>query len=256
MKELYKFSDTRNNNTIKYLDCSTNIVIKIAEQNIIEYDYYISKMVNGKLPINIFGQEDKSNIVAIPIPGFIDYIDKVRCEYNALNIYQYKNPFYIKMLYYPYRSLREFDWLNNINGFRSCLKQIVLSFTMAYTEYGLIYNKMPISSIIIKNTNKNYIDYGRYQVETNGLEIVIMDFEESTYMPNKIEELFQNIWRLFFFIEYYMYIEFNNNSAIDSILLNNKSIDNIYYILSLIDNIVSVKTTLKGSLISKYNNYT
>ena len=239
MIELYKFSDRNNTNSIKYVDNSYNSVIKVAEKDIILYDYYISKLLNGKIKNNKY------------VPGFIDYTN-IGIFKTDNTIYKYINPYSISMPYYIYRSFRVVDWFKNLNGFKSCLKQVILSIYMAYVKFG--FNIIvTINNTIIKDTSNKYINYDGMYIETNGLEVVIMDFEYSYFRTSK--SIIKNIRHFFFNIDYYMYIEPNNIDDINNILqINDNTLKNIDKLLILIDSIVEIKETLMGSLIKNSNN--
>jgi hypothetical protein len=91
------------------------------------------------------------------------------------------------MPYYAMGSISAYDW-NQTNGIRlrTTFERAILSCYAAFIKFGFVHNDLHLQNILIENTNKSEIIYDftehgfeNIRVKTNGIRIIIMDFERS-----------------------------------------------------------------------------
>jgi predicted unusual protein kinase regulating ubiquinone biosynthesis (AarF/ABC1/UbiB family) len=76
----------------------------------------------------------------------------------------------------------------NINEIISIINQVIASTTLAFEKLGFIHGDLHLGNVLIKNTKKDFIKY-KYndkdlEIKTNGIEIVMFDFDRSNFSGN------------------------------------------------------------------------
>ena len=235
------------------------IVIKLGIRNTIEKEYNIGNLLYNN------------------VPGFIKYICLTQCSDNLI---KYKNInstttvcsndindpllYMLVMPYFPYNSIRKIKWNSYIPLLKSCIKQAICSLTVAYINYGFLHGDIHLGNILVKETNKKFINYGEFQVETNGLEIVIMDFEYSfiikTNKNSTINIFFKDILRVIQDIGDSLNIYFDQTNNIINYIRsksndNNSKVTDIFFILPVIDKMTIIDSKAKIPLVYNPNVY-
>lgn len=150
------------------------------------------------------------------IPGFVrygcvfycneDYDDllKENSKYNSTNDEQQyklerntlckssgKSHGAIIMLYYPEGSLK--DSLSTLTKHekRSIALQILFSMYYAYTKYNIILFDNHSQNILLKRSNRKYVEYFGYIIPIVNYEIRIIDFEKSIVLEQGYFDHFQ-----------------------------------------------------------------
>jgi hypothetical protein len=201
-------------------------VIKLGNFELIQKDFNINKKIKN-------------------IEGFISY--NFICE-------SYNNNYLLEMPYISSKSLGEIKWKNTEEDklkLKSLYKQIILSYLVAFKKTKFIHNSKHLDNYLLKETDKEYIDYELIKVKTYGVQVIIMDFEKSidkeyNISPlssikynndNFIEVFFRNIRNLF--NKEFKYIDIKKGAIISHIetIEDSKDINKIIEILDLIDNI-------------------
>jgi thiamine kinase-like enzyme len=237
------------------LEKKKDIVVKIGNSDSIKKEYEIGRQLKE-------------------IHGFVKYICQFSCNNeNIKNIDIHKSlcstygdkTKILLMPYYSLGSLENYKWdKNNFYILKSLLKQLFLSFITAYEKYGFLHNDTHPGNFLIKNTIYNTVTYEmdnkQYNINTEGFQIVIMDFENS---------LFTNISQGYYFfymsfqqiindIEYKLKINCNGIKPlldfIDIYKNNNKKIEDINTLLLLIDKLDYInKIEIKNLVYNPYN---
>lgn len=221
------------------------VIVKIGERNTLLKEYKIAELLKY-------------------IPGFIQYLTIINCKdniqrYNDLEVYKKicsnnesnKIMFLLIMNYYDLGSFEKYDWnKDNILLFKSCLKQIIISLYIAFIKYHFLHIDNHLDNVLLKETDKKFIKYDfeefSINIECYGLEIVIMDFENSIITQGintmYIEEFYKDVERILMEIKHTINLNFSNLNEI-IILINQLSINkqlnknSILQILTNIDNL-------------------
>lgn len=153
---------------------NAHVVVKIGESATIQKEWEIGSKIQKT------------------IPGFMKYICKLECHDN---IDQYSSrpknictnnaddPM-MHVLVMPYisgGSMREYDWENRGDKFKSCLKQLICSLVTAFEKYGFLHTDIHLGNVLVRETKKTEIVYADLNVTipTYGVQICIMDFEHA-----------------------------------------------------------------------------
>ena len=236
------------------------VVVKIGDRNTLLKEYKIAELLKD-------------------IPGFIHYLTIINCKdniqrYTDLEVYKKicsnnesnKNMFLLIMDYYDLGSFEKYDWnKDNILLFKSCLKQIIICLYISFIKYHFLHIDNHLDNVLLKKTDKKFIKYDfeefSIDVECYGLEIIIMDFENSIISQGintmYIEYFYKDIERILMEIKHTMNLNFSNlNEFI--ILVNQLTINkqlnnsNILQILSNIDNLEFIN--INERIILSYEN--
>lgn len=211
-KYIASLFNTKNNN--KPLNTSGWLIprkiLKIGNDNIgerssgdvlIESDMFIKRKTvvvkistNEKLLNNDFNTSKKLN--TIKCTNFAKYLGLFSCKDNIKN-YSKKYPlpehfckldgdinYFLFMPYYKLGSLVEFE-PESIDQIISIINQVICANYLAFEKLNFIHNDLHLGNILIKPTTKKHITYNFNEVSknisTNGIEIVIFDFDRSTF---------------------------------------------------------------------------
>ena len=149
----------------KLHDVGPEIVVKISNQATILNEYNIGKR----------NQE---------IPGFIRYICYLSCESNIGPLTEFpaeickkeeggsRQQHILVMPYYKLGDMKLFPWNeSNLDAFKSCMKQIVVSLYRAYQECHFVFNDLHFGNVLLDVTEEGYV------------RTVLMDFENSVLSP-------------------------------------------------------------------------
>jgi len=105
-------------------------------------------------------------------------LPKKFCSKNGINNY------FIFMSYFPLGSIADYIPKNK-NELISIINQIIASLTLAYEKLNFLHNDLHPANILIKKTTKKNITYNfinkNITIETHGLEIVLFDFDRSSF---------------------------------------------------------------------------
>ena len=164
-------------------------VIESIKLNVTDYDK--SRVLLGYLEsygsviIKIGDSEDILN--EYNIKGFVKYICFFECADDFRNIPSGTRDYICKgvgnsmkviiMPYFPLGSLAQYKWAqDNIHIFKSCIKQSILSYLIAFYKERIIHNDFHAGNILLKPTKKAYIDYdipeiGTISLQTSGMRI-------------------------------------------------------------------------------------
>ena len=130
-----------------------DFVAKIGSSAMICNDYFIGHKLNSE------------------ILGFIQY-DCIVKKNSRENI--------LIMPYFPKGSMRDYDWNeNNMDVFKSCLKQLFFSLLIAFETFGFIHSNIHLGNVLMVETDKLIIEYDNIDIPLHGYTIAISDFEYS-----------------------------------------------------------------------------
>jgi len=233
---------------------SMNVVVKISESATIDKEYDIASKLKD-------------------IPGFILFICKTKC-YDNLD--KYKNPKnqtkkieicinnsdkdtsiskdvrMQNLLVMPYisgGSFRKYNWETHDKQFISCILQLILSLAEAFYTFGFIHSDIHLDNILLRPTKKQSVIYSIFneQVQIDGLQICIMDFDRSFIGVNKksTSEFYKDIQKIFNELLYTIRLTFTDQEIIMNFLNNrifkDTPLDDIRQLLQMIKTIKSVK---------------
>ena len=189
------------------------------------------------------------------VPGFINFICFFECEDDYSKYPNNTKPYLCEngktstdlmkilvMEYYPLGNFLNFPWKFNIIKLKSCLKQIVLSYFQAFIQFRFIHNDSHLQNILLRRTKKEFIDYfPPFKIESFGLQIVIMDMENSLTGKNNTDIIFvyRDIARIFADLAYNNKSVVNVDECVDIFTLLNKKfteppIDKLFELIDLI----------------------
>jgi hypothetical protein len=144
-----------------------SIIRSIIQEDIPERDF-VAKTGTSAMICNDYFVGHKLNL---EVSGFIEYdsiIQKNSCE----NI--------LIMPYYPKGSMRDYEWnQNNMDIFKSCLKQLFFSLLIAFEKLGFIHSNIHLGNVLMVETDRLVIEYDDIDIPLHGYTIAISDFEYS-----------------------------------------------------------------------------
>jgi serine/threonine protein kinase len=182
-------------NTYNLLSIKKRIVVKISKRKeLLENDNNTSKKLEELKCVNF----------AKYLGFFTNDINKPLPKYFCKN-YGTEN-YFLFMEYYDVGSLLNYI-PKNLNEIISILNQVIASYTFAFEKSGFIHGDLHPGNILIKKTKKDFISYKfldkELEIKTNGIQIVINDFDKSNFSGN----FAMFISELSLFIDYYeMYL--------------------------------------------------
>jgi hypothetical protein len=229
-----------------------NVIVKISQSSTIDKEYAIAEKIK-----------------TARIPGFILFICKLQCNDN-LQRYN-NNPRGVQLcsgqsedvqnlLVMPYisgGSMRAYAWESHSpKQLVSCLTQLVLSLASAFQQIGLLHSDIHLDNVLLRHTRKKTILYDTYgEVATEGLQVVIMDFDKSFIGVDKkhTAEFYKDIQKIFFELMYTMRLNFTNQEIINSFLnskifSNSPPLEDVNLLIQYINGIVSVNKKSAPSL--------
>ena len=156
------------------------VVVKISKnEKLLNKDFEASKQLNSiKSPnyskyLGLFSCKDdiKNYSKSKPLPEEF-------CKLNG------KTNFFLFMPYYKLGSLAVYE-PQNIDEIISIVNQFICASLFAYQKIGFLHNDFHIGNILLKPTSKETIKYnlnqGIKEIKTFGVEIIIFDFDRSTF---------------------------------------------------------------------------
>lgn len=156
------------------------IVIKISKRKeLLEKDYSISinleelKCINFAKYLGFFSCKDDIDNYNLDKP-----LPKYFCKNNGTINY------FLFMNYYPLGSIVKYI-PQNIDEIISIINQVLASMILAYEKLGFIHGDLHPGNILCKNTKKTSIKYsfnnGNKEINTDGIQIIIFDFDRSNF---------------------------------------------------------------------------
>lgn len=156
------------------------IVIKISKRKeLLEKDYSISikleelKCINFAKYLGFFSCKDDIDNYNSDKP-----LPKYFCKNNGTTNY------FLFMNYYPLGSIVKYI-PQNIDEIISIINQVLASMILAYEKLGFIHGDLHPGNILCKNTKKPSIKYsfnnGNKEINTDGIQIIIFDFDRSNF---------------------------------------------------------------------------
>ena len=233
------------NKQIPEVKNTRHIVAKIGFSNkTLEKEWQIGNMLDG-------------------IPGYINYICLFECFDDS---YKKEKPTRIcnaekkpennkKILLMPYineGSIKSFKWsVDKFDILRSVIIQSIMSALVAYQKIGFIHGDFHLDNILLKKTKKTHIEYKLetdkgikiIKIPSNGYKIVIMDFENSWIIKDKISSLY-TYWNNLYNMISRLKFDLHDNKK------NNVNIRNLGNILTFIETQMNEKNPNKNN-----NNY-
>jgi hypothetical protein len=230
---------------------NTKVVIKIGTSQTIRKEYAIGRVLRG-------------------LPSYMRFICLMQCRDNVT---RYKNTRQnvicsqevddplnnvLVMNFIPYGSFRNYPWDTKDNLlFTSCLKQIIISLYLAFVQHGFLHTDIHLDNVLIKKTKKSSIYYNEdFQVQTYGLAICIMDFENA-FMPVDTaltHAFWEDIAHVFHDIRYVMKLRFEKQHQLEVLIDRKKDTHDAIDIRPLLKLIGDVSNIQKYKIpVLKYN---
>lgn len=177
------------------------VVVKISKnKKLLNEDFEASKQLNSiKSPnyskyLGLFSCKDdiKKYSKSKPLPEEF-------CKLNG------ETNFFLFMPYYKLGSLAVYV-PKNIDEIISIINQFICASLFAYQKLGFLHNDLHIGNILLKPTSKETIKYnlnqGMKEIKTFGVEIIIFDFDRSTF--NNHNSFFKYLIKLMTLINIYV----------------------------------------------------
>lgn len=159
------------------------VVVKISKKKeLLEKDFLTSKKleelkcVNFAKYLGFFSCNDNFNNYDINKP-----LPKYFCKNNGTENY------FLFMKYYDIGSILNYK-PKSLNDIISIINQVIASTTLAFEQLKFIHGDLHPGNVLIKKTKKDFIKY-KYndkdlEIKTNGIEIVMFDFDRSNFSGN------------------------------------------------------------------------
>ena len=159
------------------------VVVKISKKKeLLNKDYEISikleelKCVNFAKYLGFFSCKDDINNYNLEKP-----LPKYFCKNNGTINY------FLFMEYYEIGSIINYK-PEKIEEIISIINQIIGSMILAFEKLGFIHGDLHPGNVLIKKTKRDKIKYKyndiEFEIQTNGIEIVIFDFDRSNFSGN------------------------------------------------------------------------
>ncbi len=208
--------------------------LNFNETRLLLSNIVIKKKVIVKMSKNIEMLENDYNnaiiLSQLKSPNFMKYLGYFECNDNIKNYSINKNlPEYfcqkdgsnngfIFMEYFPLGSLDSYI-PKNVKEIESIINQILMSLILGYIELGFLHNDLHHGNILVKKTNEKYFNYKinnkDIYVNTEGIQIVLFDFDRSTFKINPIPTYDNFLIQINFFLSVY-------NSHLSTLFYNTK----------------------------------
>lgn len=159
------------------------VVVKISKKKeLLEKDFLTSKKLeelncsNFARYLGFFSCNDNFNNYNANKP-----LPKYFCKNNGTENY------FLFMKYYDIGSILNYK-PNSINQIISIINQTIASTVLAFENLGFVHGDLHPGNVLIKKTQKKNIKY-KYndidlEIETNGIEIILFDFDRSNFSGN------------------------------------------------------------------------
>jgi len=143
--------------------------------------------------------------------NFAKYFRFFSCKNN-------NTPNYVLFMeYYNFGSILNYI-PKSLNEIISILNQVIASATLAFEHFGFIHGDLHPGNILLKKTKKDLIKYKftdkELEIKTNGIQIVINDFDKSNFNGNFA----------MFFLNLSLFIDFYEMYFIEKNLFNKNTI--------------------------------
>jgi hypothetical protein len=178
-----------------------NFVAKIGTSESICNDYFIGQELNTV------------------VSGFIEY-DSIIKHNETQNI--------LIMPYYPKGSMRDYGWnQNNVELFKSLLKQLFYSLLIAFQKFGFIHSNIHLGNVLMVETEHLLIEYRDIDIPLHGYKIAISDFEYSIndININQTVLFYREIAHILEDIIYNLKLEFEGIYNLHKEVINNCYVD-------------------------------
>jgi serine/threonine protein kinase len=171
---LLPVEDNKNKFKIENIIKKERVVIKISKKKeLLEKDFITSnnltKCVNFAKYLGFF-----TNDINRPLPKYF-------CKNNGTENY------FLFMEYYDLGSILNYI-PKNIDEIISIINQVIASATLAFEQFGFIHGDLHPGNILLKKTKKDFIKYKftdkNLKIKTNGIQIVMFDFDKSNLSAN------------------------------------------------------------------------
>lgn len=185
IQDILKETNYNENNKIilGILEKKKQCVAKIGETDTLENEYKISNSINGFNVIKTF--------------CFFKCFDDYKLIDKSSGYLCKKKGDKMSVLLMEYCSLgnmRDFDFYKYQVEFYSCVKQAILCMIELCYNVGFYHQDGHAGNFLLKRTKTQFVVYEidgiEYKIKTNGLKVVIMDFENSTLIGKPKSEIF------------------------------------------------------------------
>ena len=156
-----------------FLDKRKEVVIKYGTPAEIQTDYTIAETLNG-------------------LPNFLKYYCNFTCENGEIttgwrsahlcnpSASPKKRYGFIIMPYFPLGSMMNYRWdIRNFDIMKSTAKQVCFAMLHAFEKHGMVHNDLHLGNVMMRRTKKVSVKYGAYELPTNGIYPIIIDFDVS-----------------------------------------------------------------------------
>lgn len=233
-RSIYGRSNTKSSIKYKY----DNLVIKFAECEDIEREKEILLDLH------------KHNI-----PNCIEFLSDCLSDtsektlYNILyNIHRSipiftDPPGMIVMPYFSLGNLDEYRWdRSNFAILKNVLHQVAFTLLYAYETTDFVHRNMHIGNVLLQNSNKTTMRYGKRSLPVLGIYPLIMDFERSERIPNYPTAIYMDIDRFLSLSMVMRHSDIGISCKLEPLveyILQNRPIDDTVYetIYNIIDQI-------------------
>jgi len=165
------------------------------------YKKYIAKKVINKNFINTYNLLSIKKRVVVKISKRKELLEndnntsKKLAELKCVNFAKYfgffscknNDNYFLFMEYYDFGSILNYI-PKSLNEIISILNQVIASATLAFEHFGFIHGDLHPGNILLKKTKKDFIKYKftdkELKIKTNGIQIVILDFDKSNFSGN------------------------------------------------------------------------
>lgn len=185
IKDILKETNYNENNKIilGILEKKKQCVAKIGETETLEKEYKISKIINNFNVIKTF-----CFFKCYDDYKLINKQSKYLCKKNGNKMSV------LLMEYCSLGNMREYDFYKHQTEFYSSVKQSILCMIELCYNVGFYHQDTHAGNFLLKRTKKELIVYNidgvEYEIETNGLKVVIMDFENSSLIEKPKSDFF------------------------------------------------------------------
>lgn len=193
-KKLLQVNNTNNKNGVR----ASGDVLLESDLIIKKKKVVVKISTNEKLLTKDFEASKKLN--SINSPNYAKYLGLFSCKDNIKN-YSKTKPlpeefcklegdinYFLFMPYYKLGSLITYE-PQNVNEIISIINQFICASLYAFEKIGFLHNDFHIGNILVKKTTKDIITYNFdnciKEIKTNGIEIIIFDFDRATFEENK-----------------------------------------------------------------------
>jgi hypothetical protein len=192
-----------------------SIIRPIIQEEVQERDF-VAKIGTSAMICNDYFIGHKLNL---EVSGFIEYDSIIKMN-ERQNI--------LIMPYYPKGSMRDYGWnQNNVELFKSLLKQLFYSLLIAFEKFGFIHSNIHLGNVLMVETEHLVIEYEHIDIPLHGYKIAISDFEYSIndININQTVLFYREIAHILEDIIYNLRLEFDGISSLHKEVINNCYVD-------------------------------